>query len=171
MISPRSAVVVVFPFVPVIARTVPAPMQYASSTSPQIGSPAAFKRSTGSISSGTPGLITTRLRLSISSCFNSPSTISHLLSFGSFALISSFFNDSFPSYNTTSACTVSNSFTAPIPLIPEPKTNTFFPCNSVFFIISFLSFYTPKSAIIHKIAVTIENTATTLVSDHPHSSK
>ena len=54
---------------------------------------------------------------------------------------------------------------APIPLIPRPNTSTFLPFTSM------ISSYIAIRAIRHKIAVIIENTATTLVSDHPHSSK
>ena len=123
--------VVVFPFVPVIARTSPFPKTYASSISPQIGSP--FSRISFTIgrSVGTPGLITTRESLSRSSSFLSPSSVPRTISSDSlsppsiFARISSGFSLSLPSYNTTFASSFKRSSHAASPLIPEPNTNTF----------------------------------------------
>ncbi|HCT92233.1 MAG TPA: hypothetical protein DF613_12775 [Lachnospiraceae bacterium] len=43
--------------------------------------------------------------------------------------------------------------------------------STCFFSISMISSYIPKKPIIHKIAVKIANTKTTLVSDQPQSSK
>ena len=123
--------VVVFPFVPVIARTSPFPKTYASSISPQIGSP--FSRISFTIgrSVGTPGLITTRESLSRSSSFISPSSVPRTISSDSlsppsiFARIASGFSLSLPSYNTTFASSFKRSAHAASPLIPEPNTNTF----------------------------------------------
>ena len=136
MICPKRAVVVVFPFVPVIARTSPFPNTYASSISPQIGMLFSRIFSTIGRSVGTPGLITTNESSSIISSGNVPSTIlncpfSFLVS-KILASISSAHSFSFPSYKTTSAPFSSKSLHDPSPLIPEPKTSTFFPLISIF---------------------------------------
>ena len=88
---------------------------------------------------GTPGLITTNESSSIISSGNVPSTIlncpfSFLVS-KILASISSAHSFSFPSYKTTSAPFSSKSLHDPSPLIPEPKTSTFFS--------SYIHFYTP----------------------------
>ena len=59
-IRPVSAVVVDFPFVPVMATTRPRSHRDASSTSPMTGTPAARAAATEGWSTGTPGLTTTR---------------------------------------------------------------------------------------------------------------
>jgi hypothetical protein len=59
-ISPVSAVVVVLPFVPVIAMTSLSIARHASSSSPIIGTPRARGPASPGSSSGTPGLTTTR---------------------------------------------------------------------------------------------------------------
>ena len=58
MISPKSEVVVVFPFVPVIASTAPFANAYASSISPQMAIPISRMVPTIGRSVGTPGLKT-----------------------------------------------------------------------------------------------------------------
>ena len=131
MISPSNAVVVVFPFVPVIASTSPFLQRYASSISPQIGRPASFNRRTSGRSTGTPGLNTTRSSSFSTSSGNTPTYNSGVLlsvKFSNTCALSSF---SFPSNNTTSAPAFSNKFAAATPLIPVPNTSTFFSVNSI----------------------------------------
>ncbi len=64
------------------------------------------------------------------------------------------------------APTAPSNLHAPIPLIPVPNTKTFLLFNSIS-----PPSYIPINATRHNKAVTIEKTATTLVSDHPHNSK
>src|SRR5699024_456271 len=138
IISPRSVVVVVFPFVPVIASTSPFPKQLASSTSPQTGIPAFSISCTTGRSVGTPGLSTSIPISSTLSYGNAPITISVLHPSGRRPATSSLLSFSFPSYKIVSTPSCSSSVTAPIPLFPEPNTSTFFPLPSNIFFPSFL---------------------------------
>ena len=131
MIAPKRLVVVVFPFVPVIASTSPFPFSYASSTSPQILTPCSLILFTTGKSVGTPGLSTARSSVSITSSFSSPIIICALLFGASLPRTSSSFIFSFPSYRIGNAPTFSSRSAEPIPLIPVPKTRTFFCFQSI----------------------------------------
>ena len=73
IICPRSAVVVVFPFVPVIAASGARLTREAYSTSPMTGIPSSRARSSGAIPIGTPGLMNTRSVFSTSAIASPPS--------------------------------------------------------------------------------------------------
>ena len=97
MISPRSVVVVVFPFVPVIASTSPFPNAYASSTSPITATFLSRIAFTTGRSVGTPGLNTAISNVSISFSGNSPRIISAFTPSPSCSFIATLSNLSFPS--------------------------------------------------------------------------
>ena len=132
------------------------------------------KLSANAVSDGTPGLRTT-ISIPISISFgNSPITISALVSSPKRSLTASGSTFLFSSKRIGFAPTFSNSFVEPIPLIPHPTTSTFFLFKFMFssFLSQITSFrYIAINATKQSNAVTIENTATTRVSDHPHSSK
>ena len=132
MISPSSAVVVVFPFVPVIARIFPFAHWYASSISPMIGIFLSRIAFTIGRSVGTPGLNTTRSSFSITLSGSSPSTISASENAPDFSFTCSSFNSLFPSKMIKSACFFCNNSAAATPLFPVPTIRIFFPVNSMF---------------------------------------
>jgi hypothetical protein len=97
MISPVNAVVVVFPFVPVIAISLPFAKEYASSISPQMQTFCARIRSTTGRSVGTPGLKTATSNARSCSSVNSPKSTGIPFSFGAFSYNFSTSRSLFPS--------------------------------------------------------------------------
>jgi len=96
IISPSNEVVVVFPFVPVIARSLPFAKWYASSISPQTGIPCPLIVTITGRSVGTPGLNTASPVSAKISIGRSPKMISQSFQ-TSFFCNSSFDNSLFPS--------------------------------------------------------------------------
>src|SRR6266571_346390 len=122
-IRPVSAVVVDFPFVPVIAMTRPRSHRDASSNSPTMGTPLSRAARTTVCSAGTPGLNTTRsapVKVSVL-CPPSSSCTPRRRS-GSAATASSRVSDS-----VTCAPRRASSSAAAMPLLPAPATVTRFP--------------------------------------------
>ncbi len=131
IISPTSVVVVVFPFVPVMAMTFPFANRKASSTSPQISTPRLRSVSATGASTGIPGLNTAMEHCAASFSLNVPAIRGTPQSFSDFAAISASVRCSFPSYNTISIPCSTNNSAAAIPLNPVPATSTFFPFVSI----------------------------------------
>ncbi len=137
--------------------------------------PLFLKSFTNSVSVGTPGLNTTpESAFTFSSSVRSPSTIFDLFFFiPGLSVFFSFSSSAFPSKVPAVFCSFpfSESFVAaPIPLFPVPTTSTFFLLNPCCHI-PFLHAVTCHKPTRHRIAVMMENTATTFVSLHPHISK
>ncbi len=136
-ISPVNAVVVVFPFVPVMAARCPFAYRYASSISPQMRTPCSRSFCAAPVSDGMPGDKTAIETCSITASASSPSTTvtsvpgplaaSCPKGCASFARISASHAFSFPSYTIMSAPSASSSRAAAMPLAPVPATRIFFP--------------------------------------------
>ena len=132
MISPTSVVVVVFPFVPVMAITSPLEKTYASSISPHTGIPLFSKETTISESIGTPGLTTSSSTCSSSSKGSVPVTICKEEIPAVFSFKASTLSFSLLSNRIVFAPAFDKSPAAPIPLFPVPITNTVLFCKSMF---------------------------------------
>ena len=176
MICPVSAVVVVFPLVPVTAISLPFRKAYPSSTSPQTGIPCARSLSAKGVSTGTPGLNTDRENSPSRSSGSSPARISTSASAGSFARTASGSVFSFSSKRTGTAFLARSSSAAAMPLFPAPMIRIFFPSTFIIFLFfpAVCRSVRPQMAsraARHRIAVRMEKNATMRVSGQPHSSK
>ena len=123
--SPISETVVVLPFVPVTAASLPLLDWYASSISPQIGIFAPSISFTNGLSSGIPGLMTARSTDTRSVGFSSPTTSEIRSLFLKFFITFTVSSFSLESNRTTCPPSCKICFAAQIPLFPVPSTSTF----------------------------------------------
>ncbi len=129
MISPTSVVVVVLPFVPVIAVIWQGVRRYASSTSLSTGTPAASAACIKGKSQGIPGLSTI---ISCSQAISSgffpvQSRKPSCSSCSALGMLSRFFI----SCSVTSAPSCFSNAAAAMPLFAIPQTSAFFPLYSI----------------------------------------
>ncbi len=131
MISPVNAVVVVFPFVPVIAISLPFAKEYASSISPQMQTFCARIRSTTGRSVGTPGLKTATSNARSCASVSSPKAPAFLSVSVPFHITFLHPDLCFHHREQFQFFLSNNSSDAAMPLFPAPTTRTFFPSSFI----------------------------------------